>query len=321
MQAITLHNELPPLRVQNAAQFGKVAVVYGGQSGEREVSLVGGACVLQALQKSGVNAIGLDKDHTIIGHLVGERFDRVFILLHGRGGEDGSFQGALDTVGIPYTGSGVLGSALAMDKRRAKQCWQQCGVPTPAFCFISDRSELSDAVAQLGYPLAIKPVHEGSSLGITRVDSAASLQQAFDKAATFDDEIIAESWIEGTEYTGSILGNEGLPLICIETPVQTFYDYSAKYSDSAKNQYHCPCGLDEAVERDYQQLSLAAFQSLGGSGWGRTDFICAADGVAMVLDVNTVPGMTSHSLMPMAAAALGSDFSELVWRILETSIR
>ncbi len=317
----TRHDKLPPLRVPDAAQFGKVAVVYGGQSGEREVSLASGAGVLRALQESGVNAIGLDKDHAIIARLVAGRFDRVFIVLHGRGGEDGSLQGALDTLGMPYTGSGVLGSALAMDKRRAKQIWRQCGIATPAFCFISDGSALSGAAAEVGYPLAIKPAREGSSLGITRVDNQASLKQAFDKARAFDDQVIAESWVEGVEYTASFLGALALPLIRIETPTQTFYDYSAKYSEGAKTQFHCPCGLDAAIERRYQQLSLAAFQSLGGSGWGRTDFIRAFDGTPMVLDVNTVPGMTPHSLVPLAAAALGSNFAELAWRILETSVR
>ena len=320
-----MNNSLPtaglrPRRIADAAAFGKVAVLYGGRSAEREVSLKSGAAVLAGLRANGVDASGLDKDQRIIHWLLDGSFDRVFIILHGRGGEDGTLQGALDTLGLPYTGSGVLGSALAIDKLRSKQIWRQCGVPTPDFHSISDRTSLQQASGALGYPLAVKPVHEGSSLGVSKAYDDQSLLRAWDEAKGFGDDVFVEPWLDGPEYTAGILDPEILPLIRLETP-RVFYDYAAKYNAGEKTEYHCPCGLDQKTEQAWQQLSLDAFTSLGGLGWGRVDFICDADGNPQVLDVNTAPGMTSHSLVPAAARAVGIEFPELVWRILETSIR
>lgn len=307
-----------PQRISSAEAFGKVAVLMGGWSAEREISLLSGNAVLDALQRKGVNAEGLDVKPRVVRQLVETDFDRAFIALHGRGGEDGVIQAALELLGLPYTGSGVLGSALSMDKLRTKQVFQGLGLPTPAYARLSDDTDLDAVVTELGLPLIVKPVREGSSLGMTRVERADELRPAWQKAAELDGLVIAESWISGAEYTAAVLGEQVLPLIRLETP-RIFYDYEAKYhSDTTR--YLCPCGLDADTEKQFQALSLQAFRATDCSGWGRVDFMLDDDGKPWLIEVNTVPGMTDHSLVPMAARACGIDFDELVWQILETSM-
>ena len=301
-----------------AADFGKVAVLMGGRSAEREVSLKSGNAVLAALQQRGVDAHGIDVSADIINVLQREKFDRVFIVLHGRGGEDGVIQGALQTLGLPYTGSGVLGSALSMDKILTKKIWLATGLPTLPFEVLHDSSDFLQVAERIGLPLAVKPVHEGSSIGATKLEQADQLEEAYKKAAQFDSEVMVEPWITGKEYTATILGNDALPLIRLETP-RTFYDYEAKYQlDTTR--YFCPCGLDAEKEKELQDMALKAFQVLGASGWGRVDIICDDKGDPWLLENNTVPGMTDHSLVPMAAKAAGIEFDELVWRILELTM-
>ena len=264
------------------------------------------------------DAQGIDRREDVVERLVSGGFDRVFIILHGRGGEDGTIQGVLDTLGIPYTGSGVLGSALAMDKHRSKLVWRACGVPTPDFVMLESERRLPDAGKALGYPLVVKPVHEGSTIGVSKVHDDESLHRAWFEALRFDDEVLAEPFLAGPEYTAAVLGGAGLPLIRLETPHE-LYDYEAKYANGAGTRYHCPCGLDERSEATFRQLARTAFDVLGASGWGRVDFVCDGSGNPQFIDVNTAPGMTGHSLVPMAAQAIGIDFDDLVWRILETS--
>ena len=310
---------LPAPRIARPDEFGRVAVLYGGTSAEREVSLMSGTGVLAALERRGVDAHGIDRGEDVVERLVDGAFDRAFIILHGRGGEDGTIQGVLDTLRIPYTGSGVLGSALAMDKHRSKLVWRACGVPTPDFVVLDSECGLPDAGAALGYPLVVKPVHEGSTIGVSKVHDDESLHRAWFEALRFDDEIIAEPFLAGPEYTAAVLGDAGLPLIRLETPHE-LYDYDAKYAEGAGTGYHCPCGLDETTEVAFKRLARAAFEVLGASGWGRVDFVCDGAGDPYFIDVNTAPGMTGHSLVPMAAQAIGADYDDLVWRILETSI-
>ena len=300
-----------------ASDFGKVAVLMGGLSAEREVSLQGGAAVLEALVRRGVDAHGVDAGRNVLSLLQQQRYDRVFIMLHGRGGEDGVIQGALETIGLPYTGSGVTGSALGMDKFRCKLLWQGLGLPTAEFVMLYQAADLDKASA-LGFPLMIKPSHEGSSIGMAKVESHDQLQAAWRQAAGYDVEVMAERWINGPEYTASIVDDRVLPLIRIETP-HTFYDYQAKYQADSTG-YHCPCGLEPVLEMELRQLAERAFRAVGASGWGRVDMMLDGDGHPYLLEVNTVPGMTSHSLVPMAARAEGIDFDELVWRILSASM-
>ena len=297
---------------------GRVAVLYGGDSAEREVSLLSGGAVLGALRRRGLDPVAIDKDEKVIEQLVAASPDRVFIVLHGRGGEDGTIQGALESLGIPYTGSRVLGSALAMDKHRAKRVWQASGVPTPEFRVVRTEAELFEAGRALGFPLAIKPVHEGSSIGVSRAHGDEELHAGWYEALRHDDELLVEPWLPGEEYTAGILGDRVLPLIRLE-PARDFYDYAAKYADDAGTRYHCPSGLPAERERALKALAWRAFDSLAASGWGRVDFVCDERGAPFFLDVNTAPGMTGHSLLPMSARALGIDFDELVWRILETA--
>ncbi|WP_260294937.1 D-alanine--D-alanine ligase [Sedimenticola hydrogenitrophicus] len=299
-----------------AADFGKVAVLMGGLSAEREVSLQGGQAVLEALVRRGVNAQGVDAGRDVLSLLQQEHYDRVFIMLHGRGGEDGVIQGALESIGMPYTGSGVAGSALGMDKYRCKLLWKGLGLPTADFVMLEQAADLARAEV-LGFPLMIKPSHEGSSIGMAKVESRQQLEQAWRQAAGYDVEVMAERWISGAEYTASILDDQVLPLIRIETP-HTFYDYEAKYqADSTA--YHCPCGLPAEHEAELRRLADKAFRAVGAKGWGRVDLMLDAVGNPLLLEVNTVPGMTSHSLVPMAARVEGIDFDELVWRILSAS--
>jgi D-alanine-D-alanine ligase len=301
-----------------AHKFGKVALLFGGKSAEREISLKSGAAVFAALEREGVDARALDPAQAdTLERLRTGGFARAFIMLHGRGGEDGQIQGALETIGLPYTGSGVLGSSLGMDKYRCKVLWRGAGLPTADFALLGKEADSLKA-QDLGFPLMIKPVREGSSIGMTRADDFEGLSAAWRAAATYDALVLAERWIEGPEYTCAVLGGEALPLIRLETP-HAFYDYEAKYSADT-TRYICPCGLDSAVEWRLQAMCLEAFEMIGAQGWGRVDFMLDGKGWPYLLEVNTVPGMTDHSLVPMAAKAHGVDFDTLVWRILETSL-
>jgi len=301
-----------------ARDFGKVAVLMGGLSAEREVSLKSGKAVYDALLRKGVDAHAIDAGKDILQVLAAGNFDRVFIALHGRGGEDGTLQGALDMLGLPYTGSGVLGSALSMDKLRAKLTWVGAGLPTPPFAVLKPNAKLDKVMEKLGLPLMVKPAHEGSSIGISKVSEAGQMATAWKAAAAYDSCVIVERYIEGAEYTAALLGGQALPLIRLETP-HTFYDYEAKYSaDSTR--YFCPAGLSAAQEQTLQELAQRAFDALGCSGWGRVDFMCDAQGQPWLIECNTVPGMTDHSLVPMAAREAGIGFDELVWHILADSL-
>jgi D-alanine-D-alanine ligase len=295
----------------------KVAVLMGGKSAEREISLMSGNGVLEALRSKGVDAHAFDPAERDLGELKREHFARCFIALHGRGGEDGTIQGALEMMGLPYTGSGVLGSALAMDKARTKLVWQASGIPTPGWEPLYSNSDMKAVAARLGLPLVVKPVQEGSSLGITKVRDAALMDEAFALAVNYDRVVIAERFIEGPEYTASILEDAPLPLIRIEAP-EGEYDYQNKYfTDVTK--YHCPCGLPEKKEETLKSLALAAFKAVGCAGWGRLDLMLDAKGEPWLLEANTSPGMTSHSLVPMAARAVGVSYAELCVKILEGS--
>jgi D-alanine-D-alanine ligase len=297
--------------------FGKVAVLLGGKSAEREVSLKSGGMVLNALRSRGVDALPFDPAERGLDALIGERFERAFIALHGRFGEDGTVQGVLEWLGIPYTGSGVLASALAMDKLRAKLLWHAEGLPTPPYAVLTKDSDLRTVARKLGVPLMVKPASEGSSIGMSKVRSAAGLDEAYALAANYDHVVIAEKFIDGTELTAGILGDQVLPLIKIETP-RDFYDYQAKYiADDTR--YIVPCGLPAARERDMQALCLKAFRALGCRGWGRVDLMLNRQGRPFVLEVNTVPGMTDHSLVPKAARAVGMSYEDLCLRILEAA--
>ncbi|HKL64066.1 MAG TPA: D-alanine--D-alanine ligase [Woeseiaceae bacterium] len=308
----------PVRTVHDAALFGRVAVLYGGASSEREVSLRSGAAVLAALREAGVEASGWDPAERNFSEFLAAGFDRVWIALHGPGGEDGTVQGALEWAGMPYTGSGVMASALAMDKVRSKMLFSAAGLATPAWQTVRSRTGLEQALAGLDLPLIVKPAGQGSSVGMYRVESAAELEAAWAAAAEYDDPVIVEEWVDGGEYTVAVLQGAALPSIRIETP-RRFYDYAAKY-ESADTLYHCP-GTDEpALEQELHRLALAAFAALGCRGWGRVDFMVGADRVPQLLEINTVPGMTGQSLVPMAAARAGIDFSTLCWRILETSV-
>jgi D-alanine-D-alanine ligase len=300
-----------------SARLGKVAVLLGGRSAEREVSLKSGGMVLAALRNAGVDAHPFDPRDRGLEELARERFDRVFIALHGRYGEDGTMQGALELLGIPYTGSGVLASALAMDKWRTKLVWQAAGVPTPRYELLSASTDFAAVVARLGLPIMVKPANEGSSIGMTKVKRADALDEAYALAANYDPLVIAEQFIDGVELTGGILGREALPLIRLETP-RDFYDYEAKYlADDTR--YILPCGLPENEEGAIRAAGLRAFDALGCRGWGRVDLMLDRAGNPYFLEVNTSPGMTDHSLVPMAARHAGISFEELCVRILEAA--
>lgn len=293
--------------------FGKVAVLFGGTSAEREVSLNSGARVLAALQGQGIDAHPFDPAMQPLDALKG--YDRAFVALHGRHGEDGTIQGALELMHIPYTGSGVMASALGMDKFRTKLLWQAGGLPIPEYALLTADSDFADVEAALGLPLFVKPAHEGSSIGITKVKTPGSLEAAYREAARHDPLVIAEKGIMGGEYTVGIVGGEALPIIKIE-PATEWYDYEAKYNRD-DTRYLCPCGLPEAKEREIRQGALEAFRLLGGRGWGRVDFLMDEEGRHYFLEVNTAPGMTDHSLVPMAARVAGMDYPALVRRVLD----
>ena len=295
------------------SRFGKVAVLLGGRSGEREVSLKSGAAVLAAMQRSGVDAYGFDPAEQPLQALA--QFDRVFIALHGRYGEDGTVQGALELMGIPYTGSGVMASALGMDKWRTKLLWRAVGVATPDFELVQADSDFAAIEARLGLPLFVKPANEGSSIGISKVKTSGGLRPAYALAAEADPLVIAERYMGGGEYTVGILGDTALPAIRI-VPANEFYDYEAKYLRD-DTQYLCPCGLPAEQEAQIRAEALQAFRAVGGRGWGRVDFLMDEAWRHYFLEVNTSPGMTDHSLVPMAAKAAGIGFDELVLKILE----
>lgn len=295
------------------SDFGKVAVLFGGTSAEREVSLNSGSRVLAALQGQGIDVHAFDPATQTLDDLKG--YDRAFIALHGRHGEDGTIQGALEVMHIPYTGSGVLASALAMDKFRTKLMWQAAGLPVPEYALLNADSDFAEIEEQLGLPLFVKPAREGSSIGVTKVKERGALKAAYEEAARHDPLVIAEKGVMGGEYTVGIVGDEVLPIIKIE-PATEWYDYEAKYNrDDTK--YLCPCGLAEAKEREIRKGALEAFRILGGRGWGRVDFLMDEEGNHYFLEVNTAPGMTDHSLVPMGARVAGMEYPALVRRVLE----
>jgi len=298
--------------------FGKVAVLMGGWSAEREISLNSGGQVLAALQDAGVDAHGIDADRDVLEVLKAGGFDRVFNMLHGRGGEDGVIQGGLEMIGLPYTGSGVLGSAVSMDKLVTKRLWRGAGLPTPDYQVLDAETDWAVVASGLGLPLIVKPALEGSSIGMSKVEAVGQLPEAYAAAAACGGPVFAERWIVGAEYTAAILGTEVLPLIRLETP-RSFYDYEAKYK-AETTRYHCPCGLEAPVEQRLQSQALQAFEAVGARGWGRVDLMVDRVGVPWLIEVNTVPGMTDHSLVPMAARAAGMDFQALVLRILADTL-
>ncbi|HSY08295.1 MAG TPA: D-alanine--D-alanine ligase [Steroidobacteraceae bacterium] len=304
-------------RVGAPRDFGRVAVLLGGDSSEREISLLSGRAVLAALQRRGVDAHAFDPEERPLSRLLEERFERVWIALHGPGGEDGTVQGALEFLGVPYTGSGVMGSAIAMDKIATKRLALAIGVATADFVVLRGAEDFDTALEQLGLPLIVKPTSQGSSVGMTKVERAADLAAAYAAARALETSVFAEPWITGAEYTVAILKGHALASIRIETP-RTFYDYQAKYFRS-DTRYLCPSGLSAMAEEHLANLALAAFGVIGASGWGRADFMMDETGRPLLLEVNTVPGMTDHSLVPMAARERGIDFDELVWQVLETS--
>ena len=298
--------------------FGRVAVLFGGRSAERAVSLKSGAAVLEALLAAGVDAFGIDVGDDLLARLHGEHIDRAFIVLHGRGGEDGSMQGLLECLGIPYTGSGVLASALAMDKLRTKQVWQSLGLSTPRHAALATVEDCHAAAAELGFPLMVKPAHEGSSIGMAKVDSVEALVAAWREASRFDSQVLVEQWIQGPEFTIAMLRGEVLPPIALGSP-NSFYDYEAKYV-SNDTQYRIPCGLSAEKEAELRDLTARACAAVGTRGWARADVMQDREGRFWLLEVNTVPGMTDHSLVPMAARAAGLDFQQLVLAILADSL-
>lgn len=304
-------------RITDPAEFGKVAVLFGGASTERAISLVSGAAVLAALKRRGIDATGVDPRDEPIAALRERGFDRAFIVLHGPGGEDGSVQGALELLGLPYTGSGVLGSALGMDKLRTKRLAAAMGVMTAESVVLRTVADCQLALERLGLPLIVKPATQGSSVGMSKVTTVAEMEPAFRAAAAVDDVVFAEKWITGAEYTVAVLHRRVLPAIRIEA-ANAFYDYEAKYHRN-DTKYHCPAGMSAQAEAHMASLALAAFDAVGAEGWGRVDFMADHTGRPLLLEINTVPGMTDHSLVPMAARAAGIDFDELCWQVLETS--
>ncbi|CAA6816347.1 MAG: D-alanine--D-alanine ligase (EC [uncultured Thiotrichaceae bacterium] len=297
-------------------EFGKVAVLLGGWAAEREVSLNSGNAVLTALQAQGIDAHGVDVGRDIANVLQAGSFDHVFNIVHGRGGEDGQIQGLLDILQLPYTGCGLMASSISMDKLMTKNIWLGLGLCTPKYCVLDEEVNIDQVVGHLGLPVIVKPALEGSSIGMSKVDTADQLQAAYDLAKEYG-AVFAEQWITGKEYTVAIVDGQVLPSICLQAN-NAFYDYEAKYQ-SDETQYFCPSGLNDAAEEEVQALAKEAFDAIGGRGWGRVDFMRHEDGKFYLIEVNTVPGMTSHSLVPMAAKTFGWDFQELVTRVLQTA--
>ena len=293
-------------------------MLFGGKSAEREVSLKSGKAVIEALTSAGVDVVAIDVGDDLLNRLQSEKIDRAFIILHGRGGEDGSMQGLLECLGIPYTGSGILASALAMDKLRTKQVWQSLGIPTPRHAVLASEQDCVAASAELGFPLIVKPAHEGSSIGMAKVNSEQELVAAWKDAANYDSQVLVEQWIHGPEFTIAVLRGQVLPPIALGTP-HVFYDYDAKYIAN-DTQYRIPCGLDSVKEQELIDLTARACDAVGIEGWGRLDVMQDEQGRFWLLEVNTAPGMTDHSLVPMAARAAGLDFQQLVLAILADSV-
>lgn len=304
--------------IKTASEFGRVAVLMGGRSAEREISLKSGHAVLDALLNQGVNAHKIDVGVDVSEQLRAGHFDRAFVILHGRGGEDGEIQGVLQSLGLPFTGSDMTAAVLSMNKNVSKQLWQQQGFPTAEFEQVTTETDIENLVHKLGLPIIIKPVNEGSSIGMTKVNSADDLRSAITLATKFDAEVIAEQWIHGEEYTVAILNGYALPVIQLKTPHE-FYDFEAKYQSNT-TEYLCPSDLSNQDETQCQQIALDAFEGLRMSGWGRVDFMRDKDGQFYLLEANSIPGMTDHSLVPMAAKQAGLNFEQLVWAILETSV-
>ncbi len=296
-------------------RFGKVAVLFGGDSAEREVSLMSGRAVLDALQRRGVDAHAFDPAERSVCALRDEGFERAFVALHGRGGEDGTVQGMLETLRIPYTGSGVMASAVAMDKWRTKMVWAACGLPTPRYAILDEHTDFDAVAAELGMPVFVKPAHEGSSMGATKVVESSRLRAAWEQAARFDRLVLAEAFIDGAELTVPFLNDRALPVIRIEAPGGN-YDYEHKYF-SDETRYLCPSGLDASLEAELKRLVMDSAAVLGCRGWGRVDIMLDRDARPWLLEMNTVPGMTGHSLVPMSAQAAGMDFDDLCMAILE----
>lgn len=309
---------MKPIRIKEPQAFGRVAVLMGGSAAERSVSLNSGVAVYEALKRKGVDAIAVDVTGSPIEALAGLKIDRVFNIIHGRGGEDGVLQAVLEVMGIPYTGSGIMASALSMDKLRTKLCWQGYGLATPPWFLLKDENDLDACMAKLDFPVIVKPAQEGSSIGMSKAINPGELRQALKTAADFRCDVYAEAWVTGKEYTVGVLNGEALPVIRLETP-HVFYDYEAKYK-ATTTQYHCPCGLSQDDELQLRNLAVEASAVLGVKGWARLDVFVDDAGQYQLIEINTVPGMTDHSLVPMAAKQAGIDFDELVWRILETSI-
>lgn len=299
-------------------EFGKVAVLMGGIAAEREVSLRSGQAVTQALIAQGIDAVSEDVTELTDLQRIAQEYDRAFIALHGRWGEDGGVQSILDDLKLPYTGSGMAASAIAMDKLRTKWMWMGAGLPTPGFVWVSELMPLDLDNFDLPFPVIVKPCREGSSIGMRKVYDLESLKQAVEFAQEYDAEVLIEQWITGSEYTGAVLNNKALPLIELKT-THDFYDFDAKYK-SNDTQYMCPCGLDSEVEDEIQDLVLQAFHVIGSKGWGRVDLMLDEDGQAWLIELNTVPGMTDHSLVPMAAKASGLDFQQLVVEVLKATL-
>ena len=305
-------------KITSPEQFGKVAVLLGGLSAEREVSLNSGNAVLQALLKNDVNAVAIDANHQTLKCLQEEQFDRAFVMLHGTWGEDGVIQGGLESIGLPYTGCSVAASAIAMNKVITKQVWQASGLPTAPYIVAQKADDLISVKDELGFPVFVKPAHEGSSVGISRVDAPEQLLPAFELAQQQDSTVLIEKFINGSELTIGILNEQSLPVIRIEAK-NDFYDYEAKYH-SNDTQYHCPAGLSDSLEKEIQALALQAFNVLGAKGWGRIDIMLDQQQNPYLIELNTVPGMTNHSLVPMAAKQIGLSFEQLCWLILESSL-
>lgn len=309
---------MKPLNIQQAGVFGKVAVVMGGTSAERDISIKSGMAVFESLKSQGIDAIAIDVKESFIEAIVGKKIDRVFNILHGRGGEDGVLQGVLDVLKIPYTGSGVMASALTMDKLRTKLCWQGAGLVTPKWFILKNEQQIDFCAEALGFPVIVKPAQEGSSIGMSKASNKDELKKALLVASCYQCDVLVEAWVQGDEYTVAILDGEALPVIRLETD-NVFYDFEAKYQ-SDSTQYHCPCGLFSQQENGLKTLAVEACDVVGVKGWGRVDMFIDTQGEAQLIEVNTVPGMTDHSLVPMAAKKNGCEFDELVWRILETSV-